>query len=108
MNSIVDNLPSDRQTMLFSATQTKSVKDLARLSLKNPTYVSVHEHSANSTPKNLTQTYSICDTHDKMSFLWSFIRNHLNQKIIVFFQSCKQVYKHSIKIRNNIILLFSL
>ena len=91
MNSIVANLPTTRQTMLFSATQTKSVKDLARLSLKNPTYVSVHEHSATSTPKNLVQNYVVCAASDKVSFLWSFIRNHLNQKIIVFFQSCKQV-----------------
>jgi ATP-dependent RNA helicase DDX10/DBP4 len=91
MNSIIDNLPPSRQTLLFSATQTKSVKDLARLSLKNPTYVSVHEHANESTPKNLVQTYVVCDTHEKVNFLWSFIRNHLNQKIIVFFQSCKQV-----------------
>lgn len=91
MNAIIENLPKSRQTMLFSATQTKSIKDLARLSLKNPTYVSVHENSAVSTPQNLVQNYVVCDTHDKISFLWSFIRNHLNQKIIVFFQSCKQV-----------------
>ena len=91
MNAIVANLPQSRQTLLFSATQTKSIKDLARLSLKNPTYVSVHEHSNISTPKNLVQTYIVCNTEEKLSFLWSFIRNHLNQKLIVFFQSCKQV-----------------
>jgi ATP-dependent RNA helicase DDX10/DBP4 len=91
MNSIIANLPTSRQTLLFSATQTKSIKDLARLSLKNPTYVSVHEHASICTPKNLAQTYVMCDIHEKLSFLWSFIRNHLNQKIIVFFQSCKQV-----------------
>ena len=34
LNAIVANLPRQRQTLLFSATQTKSVKDLARLSLK--------------------------------------------------------------------------
>lgn len=34
LNAILENLPKDRQTLLFSATQTKSVKDLARLSLK--------------------------------------------------------------------------
>lgn len=34
LNSILEYLPRSRQTMLFSATQTKSIKDLARLSLK--------------------------------------------------------------------------
>lgn len=43
VNAIVENLPKTRQTLLFSATQTKSVKDLARLSLKDPEYVWVHE-----------------------------------------------------------------
>lgn len=60
MNSIIDNLPSTRQTLLFSATQTKSVKDLARLSLKDPIYVSSHENEKYSTPKNLEQNYMIC------------------------------------------------
>ncbi len=91
MNSIIENLPQSRQTLLFSATQTKSIKDLARLSLKNPTYVSVDENASVCTPKNLVQTYVMCEVEEKLNFLWSFIRNHLNQKIIIFFQSCKQV-----------------
>lgn len=41
LDAILQNLPKDRQTLLFSATQTKSVKALARLSLKSPQYVSV-------------------------------------------------------------------
>lgn len=45
LNAIVENLPKTRQTLLFSATQTKSVKDLARLSLKDPEYVWVHEQA---------------------------------------------------------------
>lgn len=92
MNAILSNLPAQRQTLLFSATQTKTIKDLARLSLKNPTYVSVHEHSNVSTPANLVQNYVVCETQDKISFIWSFIRNHLNQKMIIFYQSCKQVF----------------
>ncbi|XP_015777633.1 PREDICTED: probable ATP-dependent RNA helicase DDX10 [Acropora digitifera] len=55
LNAIIENLPEERQTMLYSATQTRSVKDLARLSLKDPEYVAVHEHSKTSTPQGLTQ-----------------------------------------------------
>ncbi|XP_015600173.1 probable ATP-dependent RNA helicase DDX10 isoform X2 [Cephus cinctus] len=91
MNAIIENLPPKRQTLLFSATQTKSVRDLARLSLKDPIYVSVHEHSAHTTPEGLQQSYVVCNLEDKMAMLWSFIRNHLKQKVIIFFSSCKQV-----------------
>lgn len=34
VDAILQHLPNDRQTMLFSATQTKSIMELARLSLK--------------------------------------------------------------------------
>ncbi|KIZ01004.1 hypothetical protein MNEG_6961 [Monoraphidium neglectum] len=36
LDAIIANLPRARQTLLFSATQTKSVRDLARLSLDHP------------------------------------------------------------------------
>lgn len=91
MNAIIANLPPKRQTLLFSATQTKSIKDLARLSLKDPSYVSAHEHNEFSTPKELNQSYVVVELKDKISLLWSFLKNHLNKKIIVFFSSCKQV-----------------
>uniref|UniRef100_UPI00398EA9BA probable ATP-dependent RNA helicase DDX10 n=1 Tax=Pristiophorus japonicus TaxID=55135 RepID=UPI00398EA9BA len=91
MNAIVENLPKKRQTLLFSATQTKSVKDLARLSLKDPEYVWVHENAKFSTPGTLEQNYVVCELHQKMNMLYSFVKNHLNKKIIVFFSSCKEV-----------------
>lgn len=91
MNAIIANLPPKRQTLLFSATQTKSVKDLARLSLKDPSYVSVHEHSEHSTPSGLQQNFVVCKLEEKVSIIWSFVKNHLKQKCIIFFSSCKQV-----------------
>lgn len=36
LDAILSNLPTERQTLLFSATQTKSIKTLARLSLSDP------------------------------------------------------------------------
>ena len=73
----------------------RSVKDLARLSLKDPVYVSVHEHSQHSTPSQLQQNYMVCDLHQKLDLLWSFVKNHLKSKILVFIQSCKQVFIYS-------------
>ncbi|XP_059483588.1 probable ATP-dependent RNA helicase DDX10 isoform X2 [Neocloeon triangulifer] len=91
MNSIIENLPPERQTLLFSATQTKSVKDLARLSLKNPMYVSVHENAKHVTPEGLKQSYMVCELHEKLAMLWSFVKHHKRSKILVFLSSCKQV-----------------
>ncbi|XP_069747393.1 probable ATP-dependent RNA helicase DDX10 [Narcine bancroftii] len=91
MNAIIENLPKKRQTLLFSATQTKSVKDLARLSLKDPEYVWVHEKARFSTPGTLEQNYVVCELHQKVNMLYSFMKSHLKKKTIVFFSTCKQV-----------------
>ncbi|KAJ2806345.1 ATP-dependent RNA helicase dbp4 [Coemansia guatemalensis] len=91
MNAIIQNLPRQRQTLLFSATQTKSVKDLARLSLERPEYVGVHEKDRFSTPSKLSQHYMIVDLPQKLDMLYSFLRTHTNNKVIVFLSSGKQV-----------------
>ncbi|CAN1318776.1 DEAD-box ATP-dependent RNA helicase 32 [Linum perenne] len=91
LNAIVSQLPKHRQTFLFSATQTKSVQDLARLSLKDPEYISVHEKADSATPSRLQQTAMIVPLDQKLDMLWSFVKAHLNSKIIVFLSTCKQV-----------------
>ncbi|XVF03886.1 hypothetical protein REPUB_Repub05bG0031800 [Reevesia pubescens] len=91
LNAIVSQLPKRRQTLLFSATQTKSVQDLARLSLKDPEYVSVHEEAVTATPNRLQQTAMIVPLDQKLDMLWSFIKAHLRSKILVFLSSCKEV-----------------
>lgn len=91
LNAIVAQLPKRRQTLLFSATQTKSIQDLARLSLKDPEYISVHEDAETATPNRLQQTAMIVPLEQKLDMLWSFVKAHLNSKILVFLSSCKQV-----------------
>ncbi|GAA5991070.1 hypothetical protein JCM10908_006525 [Rhodotorula pacifica] len=109
LNAIIGHLPKSRQTLLFSATQTKSVKDLARLSLKDPEYVAVRENNPvingkgkekaeegdeealGEVPANLEQHYMVVDLPNKLDILWSFIKTHLFTKTIVFLSSTKQV-----------------
>src|SRR5271169_649450 len=40
VDAIIAHLPRERQSLLFSATQTSRVQDLARLSLSSPEYIS--------------------------------------------------------------------
>ncbi|KAG7442879.1 DEAD-domain-containing protein [Guyanagaster necrorhizus] len=95
LSALLAHLPKSRQTLLFSATQTQSVSDLARLSLKDPVHIGIHDAEDASiptaTPENLSQHYLICTLDQKLSVLWSFIKSHLQSKILVFLSSCKQV-----------------
>jgi len=92
LNSILSYIPAPpaRQTLLFSATQTKSVRDLARLSLRDPQYIAVHEKAESATPSRLTQHYVVCKLEDKLNMLFSFLRSHLHSKCIIFVSSCKE------------------
>ncbi|KDQ56841.1 hypothetical protein JAAARDRAFT_131946 [Jaapia argillacea MUCL 33604] len=98
LSALLSHLPKSRQTLLFSATQTQSVSDLARLSLNNPVYISTNPAPAPGTssedlvtPKSLQQNYIICPLDQKLDILWSFIKSHLQSKTLVFMSSCKQV-----------------
>jgi ATP-dependent RNA helicase DDX18/HAS1 len=92
MRSIIKILPKDRQTMLFSATQTTKVDDLARISLKpGPLYINVDYRKEHSTVDGLEQGYVICDSDTRFRLLFSFLKKHQKKKIIVFFSSCNAV-----------------
>lgn len=89
------NPEEGRQTVLFSATQTRSVRALARLSLQDPEYIALRDQEqvdCFDMPKRLEQLYVVLDGADKkLSLLYSFLRSHLKQKMLVFLTSCKQV-----------------
>jgi ATP-dependent RNA helicase DDX18/HAS1 len=91
MNRILEILPKERQSMLFSATQTKKVDDLARLSLRNPIYVGVDDIAPRATVEKLDQGFVIISSELKFRLLYTFLRTQKGKKIMVFFSSCNAV-----------------
>jgi ATP-dependent RNA helicase DDX18/HAS1 len=96
MNQIMRKLPKERQTMLFSATQTKKVEDLARVSFKNkPVFVGVAQDDAVSTVSRLEQGYVVCPSQQRFLLLFTFLKRNLKKKVMVFFSSCNAVKYHA-------------
>lgn len=96
MKQIIKILPKKRQTMLFSATQTRKVEDLARLSLKRaPLYVGVDDDKDASTAEGLEQGYIVVPADKRFLLLFTFLKKNRKKKVMVFFSSCNSVKYHA-------------
>ncbi|XP_059198483.1 ATP-dependent RNA helicase DDX18 [Centropristis striata] len=95
LKQIIKLLPKKRQTMLFSATQTRKVEDLARISLKKePLYVGVDDNKDNATVDGLEQGYVVCPSEKRFLLLFTFLKKNRKKKLMVFFSSCMSVKFH--------------
>ncbi|NXF22322.1 DDX55 helicase, partial [Rhodinocichla rosea] len=93
LNAILDFLPKQRRTGLFSATQTQEVENLVRAGLRNPVRISVKEKgvaasNTQKTPTRLENYYMICKADEKFNQLVHFLRQHKQEKHLVFFSTC--------------------
>ncbi|KAF8528058.1 DEAD-domain-containing protein [Hysterangium stoloniferum] len=97
MKKIIGLLPKeDRQSMLFSATQTNKVTDLARISLRpGPMYIDVDSEQSTSTVATLSQGYVVCPSDRRFLLLFTFLKKNMKKKIVVFFSSCNSVKYHA-------------
>eukprot|EP01113_Clastostelium_recurvatum_P037060 TRINITY_DN5382_c0_g1_i3.p1 TRINITY_DN5382_c0_g1~~TRINITY_DN5382_c0_g1_i3.p1 ORF type:complete len:685 (-),score=204.34 TRINITY_DN5382_c0_g1_i3:94-2148(-) len=96
MHQILKILPKDRQTMLFSATQTRKVEDIARVSFRTaPVYVGVDDQKEVATAEGLEQGYVVCESEKRFLLLFTFLKKNLSKKIIVFLSSCNSVKYHA-------------
>ena len=84
--SIVQMLPKNRQTLLFSATFSKDIKNLSSKLLNNPEFVEAQRE--NSTAKNIKQSIYYVDREKKKDLL-SFLISSKNIKQALVFASTK-------------------
>jgi len=92
MKQIIKILPKRRQTMLFSATQTRRTEDLAKMSLKKePLYVGVDDQKDQATVEGLEQGYVVVAEDKRFLLLFTFLKKNQKKKMMVFFSSCMAV-----------------
>ncbi|XP_038895340.1 DEAD-box ATP-dependent RNA helicase 51-like [Benincasa hispida] len=96
MKQIIKLLPKNRQTALFSATQTQKVEDLVRLSFQStPIYIDVDDGRTKVTNEGLQQGYCVVPSSKRFILLYSFLKRNLSKKVMVFFSSCNSVKFHA-------------
>jgi ATP-dependent RNA helicase RhlE len=79
---IIDLLPDQRQTLLFSATMPKEVEDLAQVLLREPVRISVAP--PDSVAEKVLQYVMFCERSDKKNLLLEVIGHDTVQRTLVF------------------------
>ncbi|MDU0810649.1 MAG: DEAD/DEAH box helicase [Burkholderia sp.] len=99
LHRIINLLPKERQTLLFSATFSEEIKKLAYTYLHNIKMIEVEQR--NSTNTNVTQiVYNIAES-DKHEAVIQLIRDHSIKKAIVFCNSKISVNRLSRKLEHD-------
>jgi ATP-dependent RNA helicase DDX47/RRP3 len=98
LNELLQVIPDERNTLLFSATMTSKVQKLQRACLKDP--VKVEVSTKFQTPKQLLQSYLFIPAKYKDCYLTYVINEHAGQRILVFGATCNNVQRLALMLRN--------
>jgi len=77
IRSIINKVPKERQTLLFSATWPKEIQRLAHDFLRNPVQINVGEVNALVANKDIAQTIVMCNEGDKLDELSKILQELL-------------------------------
>ena len=82
ISEILDLVPIERRTMLFSATYTQEIRDLAKIMLKEPEYIEVTP--SNTAAESIVQKVHLVSRPDKRALLIHLITQGRWAQILVF------------------------
>jgi ATP-dependent RNA helicase DeaD len=89
INEIFSYLPSNRQTLLFSATMPKPIKLLAERILDNPEFISITKGETTNT--DITQEYYVIDESERDDAIIRLMDSELTKKAVVFCRTKSEV-----------------
>ena len=89
IKEIFSYLPTNRQTMMFSATMPKEIKDLALNILHEPKFISITKNRI--TNENIKQNYYVVEEHERDDALIRLLDYKDPAKSIVFCRTKKEV-----------------
>mmetsp|Transcript_35428 Transcript_35428/g.70893 ORF Transcript_35428/g.70893 Transcript_35428/m.70893 type:complete len:485 (+) Transcript_35428:1263-2717(+) len=93
---ILKVLPKERQTVMFSATQSSKLCNLAKISFrKKPIYLGIDDNREESMIPGVKQGFTICKPEEKLIILMTLLKKNRKKKIITFFSSCNEVKFYS-------------
>ena len=95
---ILQSMPRERRTYLFSATMTNKVKKLQRAALANP--VKVQVNSKYTTVKTLIQNYIFIPEKYKDCYLAYILNEFSGQTGLVFVRTCAECQRVALLLRN--------
>ena len=78
---IVDQLPKDRQTILFSATMPENIRKMARKIMHNPAEVKI---AISHPPESIAQRALCCYEAQKIPFIIGLLKEQHLSKVILF------------------------
>lgn len=84
LGNILQRLPKQRRTGLFSASMSEAVEQLVRVGLRNPVRINVKVKGDQKTPVSLQMTYMLTPPTHKLPALSSLLNSFAPQKCIVF------------------------
>ena len=100
LHTILDVIPAERQTMLFSATMTSQVQKLQRVSLNTSNVERVEVSTKFQTPESLLQYYLFIPAKYKDIYLTYLLNEAMGKSIIVFSATCNNTQRLAIMLRN--------
>lgn len=98
INKILEIIPKNRNTYLFSATMTNKVTKLQRASLNNP--VKIEVNSKYQTVSTLSQNYIFIPAKYKDCYLVYILTQHAGNLVIIFVQTCMNAIRTCLILRN--------